>query len=231
MYGIETYLDFDATWGTFATGEHEDSVGGVKTWKLLDDLDRYSLVIERSQPEVVVEVGTKWGGSALWFASQPGVQRVVTIDIDPSNNHALRCDPPSGWASQMLEKVHFITGNSADPAVFAAVQDAVRGRRCLVSLDGEHAAPHVADEIALYSHLVRPGQYLVVEDGIFDLAGPERSHLGGARIPAEGGPLRAIWWTLAHNPAWTRAVEVERMTERSYHPAGFWLRGQTRGEA
>lgn len=229
MYGLETYLDFDATWSTFSTGEHEDNIGGVRTWKLLDDLDRYQLAIERSQPEVVVEVGTKWGGSALWFASQPGVQRVITVDIDPEPSRELRFGRHFGWTAQQRVKIDFITGNSTDLAVFSQVRELVGNRRCLVSLDGEHAAPHVADEIAMYGHLVRPDQYLVVEDGIFDLAGPERSHLGGACIPAEGGPLRAISWCLAHNPMWTRAVELERMTDRSYHPAGIWRRGRLDG--
>lgn len=231
MYGLDIYLDFDATWSTFSTGEHEDNIGGVKAWKLLDDLDRYQLAIERSQPEVVVEVGTKWGGSALWFASQPGVRRVITIDIDPGPSRAFRLNPgaPDAWAARHHGKIDFVVGNSTDPAVFNAVREAVGNRRCLVSLDGEHAAPHVADEITMYGHLVRPDQYLVVEDGIFDLAGPERSHLGGARIPAEGGPLRAVSWCLAHDPRWTRAVEIERMTDRSYHPAGIWRRGRLDG--
>jgi cephalosporin hydroxylase len=103
--------------------------------------------------------------------------------------------------------------------------DLIDGRRTMVSLDSEHATPHVLAEIALYGPLVTPGCYLVVEDGIFDLIEPERAHLGGARIPAEGGPLRAIAATLAQDSAeWKRDTAIEKMSARSYHPAGFWLK-------
>lgn len=215
MYGIETYLDFDATWRTFSTGEHQQGIPDLPPmWKLAADLERYEVALEISTPEVVVEVGTKWGGSACWFR-RFGVE-VITVDIDPWSSRKIRARRPEG--------IHWVTGSSTDPAVFNQVRELVAGRDCLVTLDGEHAAPHVADEIALYSHLVRPGQYLVVEDGIFDLAGPERSALGGTRIPAEGGPLRAIWWTLVHNPLWDRDVELERLSPTTHHPAGFWRR-------
>ena len=87
-------------------------------------------------------------------------------------------------------------------------------------------------EIGLYGPLVTPGCYLVVEDGIFDLIGPERAHLGGARIPAEGGPLRAIAATVAGDTAnWKRDMAIEKMSSRSYHPCGFWRRVEPKAAA
>ena len=116
--------------------------------------------------------------------------------------------------------------------MLSCVVDLIDGRRTMVSLDSEHATPHVLAEIALYGPLVTPGCYLVVEDGIFDLIEPERAHLGGARIPAEGGPLRAIAATLAQDSAvWKRDTAIEGMSARSYHPAGFWLKKEPKAAA
>lgn len=206
--------DLDASWATFASGEYETDTDGTRTWKMADDLERYRAIIEATKPEVIVETGTKFGGSARWFRSL-GLE-VITVDID---------DTYSGDARREHPDIHWIIGDTVDPNVLSCVVDLIDGRRTMVSLDSEHALPHVLAEIGLYGPLVTPGCYLVVEDGIFDLIGPERAHLGGARIPAEGGPLRAIAQTVAADTAtWNRAVAVEMMSPRSYHPAGFWIK-------
>jgi cephalosporin hydroxylase len=205
--------DLKASWDTFANGEHEITAEGVRTWKLDDDLARYAAIIDVSQPEVVVETGTKWGGSALWFRSR-GLD-VVTVDIDATFSEGTR---------QAYPDIHWLIGDSLDPAVLSAVTDLVDGRRCMVVLDSEHAYPHVAAEITAYEGLVSIGCYLVVEDGIFDVIEPEKAHLGGERIPAEGGPLKAISEKLAGRAEWQRDAMVERMSRRSHHPAGFWKR-------
>jgi cephalosporin hydroxylase len=205
--------DLKASWDTFANGEHEITAEGVRTWKLDDDLARYAAIIDVSQPEVVVETGTKWGGSALWFRSR-GLD-VVTVDIDATFSEGTR---------QAYPDIHWLIGDSLDPAVLSAVTDLVDGRRCMVVLDSEHAYPHVAAEITAYEGLVSIGCYLVVEDGIFDVIELEKAHLGGERIPAEGGPLKAISEKLAGRAEWQRDAMVERMSRRSHHPAGFWKR-------
>lgn len=204
----------DQSWATFASGEYEVDTDGIRTWKLADDLERYRTIIEVTKPEVIVETGTKFGGSARWFKSLG--PDVITVDID---------DEYSGTARRAHPDIHWIIGDVLDPAVLSCVVDLIDGRRTMVSLDSEHATPHVLAEIVLYGPLVTPGCYLVVEDGIFDLIDPSRSHLGGGRIPAEGGPLRAIAQTVARDSAnWRRDLGIESMTPRSYHPAGFWLR-------
>jgi len=210
--------DFDATWETFGTGEFQIDVEGIPMQKLPDDLERYTRLLGQARPELIIEVGTRYGGSAIWFASVAQCP-VVSIDIDhtllAARDHALSRDG----------RIHWILGNSIAPSTFKTVAViADEHRRVMVVLDGEHAAPHVLAEIALYRELVTPGQYLVVEDGVFDLAHPTRAHLGGARIPTEGGPLAAIDALLPYDPRFYRDVELEGLTPRSYHPAGFWRR-------
>ena len=213
-------FDFAASWATFATGEHQDELGGVKMWKLVDDLERYRQAIKAAQPQLVIEVGTRWGGSALWFAHR-GVD-VLTIDIDQTDSAESRrrtADYPE-WS-----RVAFHQGDSLAPSTYARACDlAADYDRVMVSLDGEHRAPHVLAEIALYRELVTVDSYLVVEDGIFDLAPPEHAHLGGALIPTQGGPLRAIDALMPYDGRFKRDTGVEGMSPRTYHPAGWWQR-------
>lgn len=214
------------SWDTFSNGDYENSIGGLRTWKLHDDMQRYFEIIEATRPEVIVETGTKFGGSALWFKAVGGQLGyeidVITVDIDKTFSEQARREFPG---------IHWIIGDSLDPAVFLAVTDLIDGRRTMVSLDSEHAAPHVAAEINTYGPLVTPGCYLVVEDGIFDLVDTKYAHLGGSRIPAEGGPLLAIGQTLARDSTWKRDAKIENLTSRSHHPAGFWLKREPKAPA
>lgn len=208
-------MDVTGSLVTLHMGGQVQSVDGVPMWKLHEDMDRYATVIAASRPEVIVETGTMWGGSALWF-EQHGPD-VITIDTTPW--------PIAPQAYAQCQRTTWITGSSTDPGVLDQVRERIGGRRCMVSLDSDHSAPHVADEIRAYGPLVTPGCYLVVEDGIFDLAPTDQiKALGGALIPVMGGPLRAIAAELADNPLWTRDVDIERAYPLSYYPAGWWVK-------
>lgn len=211
---LAIHADVNASLQTFALGTYEQRLDGLTVWKLAADLDRYATIIAATRPDVVVETGTKFGGSARWFEHQS--LDVVTVDVDGESSRRAR---------QVCERTTWIVGDSTDPAVVDRVARLVAGRRVMVSLDSEHAAPHVAAEIAAYGPLVTPGCYLVVEDGIFDLTRDRQvQRRGGTRIPAEGGPLQAIGDVLAGDPAWERDEAVERMHLVSHHPAGWWVR-------
>ena len=219
-WGFPIWTDVPGSLATLDDGRYATTTRGVTTWKLADDLDRYSAMLAVGRVDVVVETGTKWGGSALWFEDQ-GVD-VITVDIDGSNSKKrarkvsscvtwLESDSRNAW---VVEHVRELLGHLGSP-------------RVLVSLDAEHRFSHVAAEIQMWAPLVSPGSYLVVEDGIFDLAPTrELQARGGNRIPDEGGPLRAIAWSAAHlgGLGFGRDAEIEQMSPLTHHVAGFWLR-------
>ena len=210
---MATTLDVQASWDTFGTkAGYTQFYAGTPMWKTTYDLDRYRKVIEATRPSVLVETGTCWGGFAAWVAGEFGVA-VVTVDVSAPKRRLRE------WP-----RVTFVSGDSADPVTVERVAGLVDGRRCMVSLDSDHHAPHVVAEIEAYSPLVSPGCYLVVEDGLADLLDAERAIRFGRDIPAQGGPLRAIGQTVATWPGWRRDMELEAMTPVSHHPAGWWVR-------
>lgn len=210
--GLPAVIDVPASLQSLAGDEHVR--GGML--KLPADLDRYKAIIEATRPEVIVETGTRTGASARWFAEQ-GLA-VITVDLHPPRLVKRQEAFPDGYEGD----VTVLAGDSADPAVAERVRRLVAGRRCMVSLDSDHSAAHVAREIELYGPLVSPGCYLVVEDTIFGYA-PQA--LRDKHIPGlTGSPLDAIAEKLAGNPGWSRDLAVERMSPTSHHPAGFWLR-------
>src|SRR3954463_16441110 len=84
--------DSDATWGTFPSGAFHGDIDGIEIQKDTDDLERYRRVVEKTQPEVIVETGTRAGGSAMWFRQELGLD-VVTIDLAPQ--WAYKGGPPT----------------------------------------------------------------------------------------------------------------------------------------
>ncbi len=171
--------------------------------KVAEDLARYEHIIATTRPEVIVECGTWMGGSARWFLTQPGVAEVVTVDVSLDS-------------LRLPEPIRPVVGDSADPSVAARVRALVNGRRCMVSLDSDHSAAHVAREIELYGPLVTPGCHLVVEDGI--------ARWMSAEHHANGSPLDAIEALLMDNPAWRRDEHTEAMFPVSMSPAGWWTK-------
>lgn len=119
------------------------------------DLWLYQELIVRTRPDVIVETGTYRGGSALYLASVLdllGHGRVITVDVEPRDG---RPEHP---------RISYVTGSSTDPAIVARVHELAAGGRAMVFLDSDHRAEHVYGELCAYESLVKPGDYLVVED-------------------------------------------------------------------
>jgi cephalosporin hydroxylase len=191
---MELFLDTDAS--AVAT-TRQNAEGMIKTW---EDLARYRRILEDTKPDVVVECGSAFGGSAAWFRDQ-GLD-VVSIDTLDQVYEGHR------------DAATWITGSSTDPAVVAQVKKLVKGRRTMIVLDSDHHADHVAEEIRLYAPLVSRGCFLVVEDGIV-------RWMPGEDYP---GPLEAIEAVMPPPGRWQRAVEIEQMYPVTMHPAGWWFR-------
>jgi cephalosporin hydroxylase len=210
----ETPISITASIDTFGTKsgytQHHQT---VPMWKSAPDLARYRHIIEATRPEVVVETGTKWGGTAAWLADTFGVD-VITVDV------ASEATALAGWP-----RITTITGSSSiAPDVVALVTELVASRRYMMSLDSDHHFGHVQAEIRAYAPLVSVGCYLVVEDALGDLVQPEEARRFGARIPEEGGALPAIEAELFDRPEWVRDLDVEGMDPVSHSPFGWWRR-------
>src|SRR5262245_2178064 len=148
---------------------------GVLTQKTPLDLWIFQEILSELKPDVLVEAGTYRGGSAYYFASifdMLNHGRVITIDIE---------DFPGKPSHPRLT---FLLGSSTAPEIVAKVKSAIRpGERVMVVLDSDHQASHVLDELNLYSPLVSPGSYLIVEDTHFN---------GNPILPKFGpGPMEA----------------------------------------
>src|SRR5262249_4097887 len=128
---------------------------GVTVWKCPLDLWVYQEIIHEVRPDLIVETGTAFGGSALYLASVcdlVGHGEVVTIDI--------REDP----SRPRHERITYLLGSSTAQAIVERVSLLAAGKRVLAILDSDHRREHVLEELRAYSPLVGAGSYVVVED-------------------------------------------------------------------
>jgi cephalosporin hydroxylase len=129
---------------------------GVRTLKLPSDLWVYQEILHELPPDLIVETGTRFGGSALYLATICDAMdhgEIVTIDIEA------RHDRPQH------PRIEYLTGSSVDPDVVARVgARAEDAGTVMVILDSDHSREHVLAELRAYAPLVSPGSYLIVED-------------------------------------------------------------------
>ena len=114
------------------------------------------------QPTLVIETGVAHGGSLILYASVleliggPGQVIGIEIELRPHNRQALSEHP-------MRKRIEILEGSSISPEVVDAVcRRAQRHERVMVVLDSNHTHEHVAEELRLYSPLVRKGGPLIV---------------------------------------------------------------------
>ena len=170
------------------------------------DLWIYQEIITEVKPDVIVECGTAYSGSAAYMASileLMGKGKVVTIDVVARPNRAQH------------ERITYITGSSTDPDIVQQVKDLIGdAKTVMVILDSDHSYEHVKKELAAYADLVTPGSYLIVEDT--NLGHEVRKDYGR-------GPREAVAdWIVGR-----KDYAIDRSRERfmlTYNPQGYLKR-------
>lgn len=159
----------------------------------------YQELIIRNRPAVIVATGVADGGQLAYFNAIRQIVpdmwdgTVVGIDIELSTS-----------AKTLLGTgVVLVESNSVNPPVIDLIKKVINGRSTMVVLDSDHIKQHVQQELELYSPLVTPGQYLVVEDTnvngnpVNPLYGPGPAEALEDFLPTEKGFLfevdREIW--------------------------------------
>jgi cephalosporin hydroxylase len=189
---------------------------GVPLLKNPLDLHVYHEILWQLQPALVIETGTCFGGSALWFADQlaPWGGRVLSIDIKDKRDSAICVNDENAWPLVEHDRVRFLVGDSLSRETVAeATHEAAEALGpVMVSLDADHHADHVLRELDLYAPLATTGSYCVVED----------TNVSGRPIAADDpGPGAAVDAWLEYHPGFSRNALCERFL-LTFSPGG-WL--------
>jgi cephalosporin hydroxylase len=150
----------------------KDSYLGVRMLKFPEDLRVYEHLLWESAASVVIELGTNYGGSALWFADrleaiarQGRIHDPVVISVDRDLTNAHHALDGVDWSGVTL-----IEGDVADPDLPDEIAEHVpKDAVCLVVEDTAHDMDTTLAALRGFARFVRPGGYFVVEDGCVDV--------------------------------------------------------------
>jgi cephalosporin hydroxylase len=172
------------------------------------DLFMYQEILWECKPDLVIECGTWRGGSALYLAHLCDILNhgmVLTIDINR-------------WIGFPIHpRIAYITGNSVDREIFGRAKTFAAGfRNVMVILDSDHTKAHVLKELELYSELVTPRQYLIVED--------TNIHGHPVRKDLPVGPFEAVeTWLPKQNGDFQQDYACQRFL-LTFNPGGYLRR-------
>ena len=149
---------------------------GVPTLKSPLDFWVYQELIFAHRPDVIVELGCRYGGSALALAhlcDSLGHGRIISLDISLSDVAA---------ATRAHSRVTLIEGDAC--ANFAQVRQLIGSdEKVLVIEDSSHTFENTLKVLQTYQVLVKPGDYFIVEDSICH---------HGLEVDPQPGPYEAI---------------------------------------
>ncbi len=177
---------------------------GTKIWKCPLDLWIYQEIIYETKPDIIVECGTAFGGSAFYMASICDLVNrgsILTIDVEPSEG------------KPQHERVTYLVGSSIAPETIAQLRKFIPDKsRIMVILNSDHSKPHVIEELRIYSKLVTEGCYLIVEDTNIN---------GHPVLPEYGdGPMEALEEFLIDNDEFIIDMDRQKLF-LTMNPKGY----------
>jgi cephalosporin hydroxylase len=162
-------------------GHHNVTYRGIKAVRCPFDYLVYQMIICEVKPDLVIEIGTKIGGGALYIADLLDILGngvVHTIDIidivDPKVKEHNRIKFfTEGWANYDID----ITKEF---------------KKILIIEDASHLYSDTLGALNKFYSVVSKDSYFIIEDGIINELGFEKKY--------DGGPLRAIREFLPNHP-------------------------------
>lgn len=169
-------------------------------WIVLGD------IITDTKPEVIIEIGSYDGGSALWMANLFDAMgwdgTIIGVDI---------IDRPT---VVQHPKIKWVIGDCNEASTIRQVEEIAAGRRTMLIEDSDHKYTVTKGILDNYSHLVSEGCYIIVEDTIVE-------HV---KLPPFPGPLKAVTEFVDEMKG---KFVIDRAREKyiiTYNPQGYLLR-------
>jgi len=164
-------------------GHHKLLYKNVPMIKCPFDYVMYQMIIFEVKPDLIIEIGTNRGGTALYLAdllTLSGCGVVHTMDIVD-----IRFDE-----MKQHERIRFFSGGFEG----YDLKNTEGFERILIIEDGSHLYSDVKATLEKFKSVVSLDSYFIIEDGILDKLGWKDEY--------DGGPNKAIKEFIKKNPSY-----------------------------
>jgi len=133
-----------------------------------DEIYTLAKLVQEHQPEVIVEIGTKFGGTFLiWCEVAPGIK--ISIDLPDGIHGGVAIDKTAARNQMFKDKYgdacKFIEGDSHSQEIYNQLLEVLEGRQIdFLFIDGDHTYEGVKQDYEMYSPLVKTGGYIAFHD-------------------------------------------------------------------
>lgn len=190
---------------------------GVQAKQCPMDIVVLQEIVWETRPDLVLELGTMFGGTARLFASvfdALGHGEVLCVDIDVS---------PAQPEVREHPRVALIEGDTRSADIREEVYRRAEGKRVMLYHDADHTRAGVLGDLRAYADLVTPGCYAVVADS--NLNGHPLKWQSWLWDPGTHGPFEAVQDFLGERDDF----EIDRSREHhllTFNPSGYLRRVQ-----
>jgi cephalosporin hydroxylase len=163
-------------WLNRAAQHIQDSYAGLPLSKFPEDLRVYEHLLWADRPNAVIEIGTQYGASALWFRDRLRMLaayglisefHVITVDIEAAELVRPHLDKADGSWEQHIS---LVSGDVCDDTLPDRVANLLPpAARCFVVEDSAHVYDTTMAALSGFHRFVAPGGFFVVEDGCVDI--------------------------------------------------------------
>ena len=188
---------------------HKITYRGVTCRKFPTDYITLQVLIWRVKPDLIIEVGTNHGGSALLFSdllrTSGQEYKIHTIDIHDYVTSEIVIQDPN--------IVRYLDGYENYD-----LSNCRSFNKIMVIDDGSHDYPDVIAVMQKFKDVVSVDSFLVIEDGGLDFVGWKKNY--------HGGPTRAIKEFLETEKSYTQDQEFEKFFGKNStnNPHGYLKR-------
>jgi cephalosporin hydroxylase len=133
-----------------------------------EEIEGLANFINDLQPEVVVEIGTKFGGTFMvWCELAPGIK--ISVDLVEGIHGGVTkevTDKRNNMFNELYpNKCFFIEGNSHDISTYDNLINVLNGKQIdFLFIDGDHTYEGVKQDYEMYSSLVKKDGYIAFHD-------------------------------------------------------------------
>lgn len=169
---------------TLERGHHKMFYKDVPIIKCPLDYVLYQMILWEVKPDLIIEIGTNRGGSALYFADLLdiiGHGEIHTIDIEDMVYEEVKKHKRIKLFKEGFQNYD--------------LKNAENFKNVIVIEDGSHTYEDVKATFDKLNSVVSKNSYFIVEDGIIDKLGWKRKY--------SGGPNKAIKEIILHNESFT----------------------------